>query len=242
MLLPVIAGRSGTVAGCWWSCWCLLVPVGGVVGAGWWLELLMLLFMCEEWWVFPADDRFSDLRWSIFRMIDCPTINQKQNRLFDCSTINQNGRQSMNECSTINHRWSIVRQWIKIECSIVRQSIICSMYAVSAYARSIFIALLCHFYACECKIFSANTACIVCMHKNDIIMQWKLTAKIKIAWFCSLMMSWCCVDRSVIEIILLIRLYPDTNINVRSTSGPVLCQFLKIPPNVWWKSGRIWWK
>jgi hypothetical protein len=166
-----------------------LVPVGGVVGAGWWLELLMLLFMCEEWWwVFPAaDDRFSDLRWSIFRMIDCPTMNQNQNRLFDCSTINQNGRQSMNECSTINHRWSIVRQWIKIECSIVRQSIICSMYAVSAYARSIFIALLCHFYACECKKISVITACIVCMHKNDIIMQWKLTAKIKIAWFCSLM-------------------------------------------------------
>jgi hypothetical protein len=49
---------GGVVGAGWWLE--LLVPVGGVVGAGWWLEFLwMLLFMCDECF---QHDRFPDLR------------------------------------------------------------------------------------------------------------------------------------------------------------------------------------
>ncbi len=105
-------------------------------------------------------------------IVDCSTID---NRTLDCSTIDNRTL----DCSRINHLQTvehlIVRQ-STIDCPIVEQSsvrlsiaiVMCTRHA----RRSIFIALLCHLYACECKKNRVNTACIVCMHKNDIIMQW----------------------------------------------------------------------
>ena len=104
-------------------------------------------------------------------IVNCSTID---NRTLDCSTIDNRTL----DCSTIDIQTridrSIVRQ-SRIDCPIVRKSSVRLSIAIVMCARhagrSIFIALLCHFYACECKKISVITACIVCMHKNDIIMQ-----------------------------------------------------------------------